>query len=958
VSERRAVRGVRRGFAAAALLAAAACSRDEAQKGAVPAGTPPAATSAGPPVPLADPSFRFVECAAERGVGFTHYCGATGEFFDPETTAGGGGFFDADGDGDQDLFFVNGCSFPPKAGDPTHAFFRNDGRGRFTDATKEAGLAVVQRGMGCVAADVDNDGDQDLLVTGVDRTLLFLNRGDGTFEEASRRAGIPQEGWTTAAAFFDADGDGVLDLALGRYVRWSEAIDRKLTQEKTCVYARGVRDYCPVLAYDPDHPSFLHGKGDGTFEDASRASGFAGASGKALGMLVVDADDDGRLDVMVANDTMPTQLFRNAGDGTFVDVALESGLALDHWGRSTAGMGVAADFTSDGALGIAIGNFSGEAITYHRQQRDAAGRLACDFTEISAQNGLRRATLKDVIFGLVLADLDRDGDDDLVACNGHAGQMGESEGVPYAQPARLLRRDGESFTEIALPPDGLGKPVVGRGLATGDFDGDGDVDLLQLVNQGRARLYRNECGAPGEIGGTGASPRAALRVLLRGGAGTTPEARRGWSNRDGIGALVSVKAGGRVQRRRRIVGDSFLSMHDPALAFGLGDARAADEVEVLWPSGRRDVLTGVPAGSVTVVEGSSGAAPAVPRAAAPVEPSLDALPLADLERLARERPNDLPLQKALGIRAMRELRLDLAQRALDRAVELAPDDMPAAFQQLRVVSMRGDTAALHARVVALFDRFGFDAMTLGGWSYLANENADVAAAAVLDEALVRRPDAAALHAQRAGQALEKKRTADALAGFKRAAALDPAAWRYQVSIARIALTTGDAPGAEAAARAALACEPGAVDALHLLAQALHAQKRDDEAPRAYERRLAQSPDDLPVRADLILLLQSLGRSAAVEAQLQELLTRHPKDPRAWRVVLDIHLEYADPRKLAAAVKRALDACPDDPDVLVRAARAELRDGKRRDVALALVERALKKDPTHAEARALKEKLKP
>ena len=945
-------------LAAAALVAAAACSREEASKNAAPAATPPPLTSAGPPAPLVDPSFRFVECAAGCGVEFTHYCGATGEFFDPETTAGGGGFFDADGDGNQDLLLVNGCSFPPKAGDPTHAFFRNDGRGRFTDATKEAGLALVHFGMGCVAADVENDGDQDLLVTGVDRTLLFLNRGDGTFEEVSRRAGIPQEGWTTAAAFFDADGDGVLDLALGRYVRWSVAIDRKLTEEKRCVYARGVRDYCPVLAYDPDHPSFLHGKNDGTFEDASRAAGFADAIGKALGMLVVDADDDGRLDVMVANDTLPTQLFRNGGDGIFVDVALESGLALDHWGRSTAGMGVAADFTSDGALGIAIGNFSGEAITYHRQQRDAAGRLACDFTEISAKNGLRRPTLKDVIFGIVLADFDRDGDDDLASCNGHAGQMGEVEGVPYAQPARLFRRDGENFTEIALPPDGLAKPVVGRGLATGDFDGDGDVDLLQLVNQGRARLFRNECGVPGA---NGASPRAALRVLLRGGAGTTPESRRGWSNRDGIGALVTVKAGGRVQRKRRIVGDSFLSMNEPALAFGLGDARAADEVEVLWPSGRRDVLTGVPAGSVTVVEGSSGAAPAAPpalRPAAPVTPSLDALPLADLERLSRERPNDLPLQKALGVRALRELRLDLAQRALDRAIELAPDDMPAAFQHLRVVSMRADAATLRARVAALFDHFGFDAMMLGGWSYLATESADVAAAAVLDEALARRPDSPALLAQKAGNLLAQKRTAEALAGFRRAAALDPTAWRYQVSIARIALSAGDAPGAEAAARTALAREPGAVEALHLLAQALHAQHRDDEAPRAYEQRLAQSPDDLPVRADLIRLLQTLGRPAAIEAQLQELLTRHPKDPRAWRIVLDIRLEFSDARDLAAAAKRALDACPDDADVLVRGARAELRLGKSRDVALALVERALRKDPTHAEARALKDKLKP
>jgi tetratricopeptide (TPR) repeat protein len=951
------VRSVARRPAVLALLAAAACSHEKEPPagGSAPAPTMTTRTDpAAPPAPVADPAFRFVDCSAECGVAFTQYCGATGEYFDPETMAGGGGFLDADGDGDLDLFLVNGCSFPPKTGDPTHAFLRNDGRGRFTDATKEAGLAVVQRGMDCVAADVENDGDQDLLVTGVGRTLLFLNRGDGTFDEVSERAGIPAGGWTTAAAFFDYDGDGVLDLLLGRYVLWSEAIDRKLTEEKRCTYARGTRDYCPVLAYSADHLVLLHGRGDATFEDVTRAAGLADATCKALGMLVVDADDDGRPDVMVANDTLPTQLFRNRGDGTFVDVGLECGLALDHWGRSSAGMGVAADFTGDGALGIAIGNFSGEAITYHRQQRDAAGRLACDFTELSAKNGLRRPTLKDVTFGVVFADFDRDGDDDLAVSNGHVGRMGESDGVPYAQPARIFRRDGETFTEIALARDGLGAPVVGRGLAAGDFDGDGDVDLLQLVNQGRARLFRNEGAAPG------ARPHASLQVLLRGGAGTNAAARAGASNRDGVGARVKVSAGGRLQQKRRITGDSYLSMSDPALTFGLGEAPAADEVEVLWPSGRRDRWTNVPAGRFTAVEGESGAASVapVPAPAHPAPPSLDALSFAELERLSKERPEELPLLKALGVRALRELRLDVAQRALDRAVELAPDDPAANWQQLRVVSMRADATALRARVAALFDRFGFDVMTLSAWSYLAGEGADVAAAAVLDEALARRPDAAALHAQKAAGALAQKRTAEALAEFKRAVELDPTDGRSSVTIAWIELSGGDAAGAEKAARAALVREPGAVDALRLLAQALHAQKRDDEAPRAYEQRLAQAPDDLAVRAELVLLLQELGRGAAVEAQLREIVARHPRDVRAWRVVLDARLEAADAAPLAAAAEQALAACGDDPDVLVRCARAELRIGRRRDVARALVERALQKDPAHAEALALRAELRP
>jgi tetratricopeptide (TPR) repeat protein len=785
-------------------------------------------------------------------------------------------------------------------------------------------------------------------VTGVGRTLLFRNRGDATFEEVADAAGIQNAAWTTAATFFDYDDDGILDLVLARYVRWSEAIERRNDSDHRCVYPSGVRDYCPVADYAADGLQLFRGRGDFTIEDVTARAGLAGAQCKALGILVLDADADGRIDFLVANDTLPTQLFRNQGDGTFVDVGFESGLALDAWGHSYAGMGVAADYEPDGALAIAIGNFVGEPVTWHRQIHDDSGRLKCEFAELSGQNGLRGPTLKSVTFGTVLLDYDRDGDDDLLIANGHIGRMQESEGVRHAQPAQLFRRDGERFTEIAQPLEGLGRAMVGRGLAAGDLDGDGDVDLLRLENQGQARLLRNECGGEGGL----------LRVVLRGAAGGAAKGAERASNRDGIGALVLVRAGGRLQQKRRVVGDSYLSMSEPALTFGLGSARAADSVEVLWPSGARDLLEHVAAGStLLVIEGSTGAEPLPQRGGEAAPKPYASLPLAELDRLAEATPGDLPLQKALAIKALEALRLEIAGRALERAGALGPDDPIVAWQQLRLLALQGDVAKLRGRVRELFDRFGFDVMTLNAWYYLKKAGSDLAAAEVLGEALSRRPDAAPLHAQYANELMQQKREADALAEFRKAAQLDPAYWRAQLAIARILLQQKDFTGSEAAARAALAREPGARDAMNVLAQALHAQHRDDETPKAYLNRLEQVPDDLAVRAELIDLYQSLGRTADVEAQLREIELRHGTDAKAWRVVLSTRLDGGTATQLADAARAALASCGDDPDVLVLAARAEMRLAKRPAVVLDLVGRALRRDPQNAEALEIRAKLK-
>jgi tetratricopeptide (TPR) repeat protein len=802
--------------------------------------------------------------------------------------------------------------------------------------------------MACVVADVDNDGDPDLLVTGVGRTLLLLNRGDGTFEDHSDRAGIQTGRWSSTAAFFDYDGDGILDLALGHYVRWSEAIERKNDSEHRCVYQHGNRDYCPVADYAADTLLLFRGRGDGSFDDVTAKAGLAGAKCKALGMLVCDVDQDGRPDLLVTNDTLPTQLFQNRGDGSFIDVGFESGLALDAWGHSYAGMGVAAEYDGDGALSLAIGNFTGEPVTFHRQKRDERGALLCEFDELSAKNGLRAPTLKMVSWGTVFLDYDRDGDSDLLVANGHIGRQQELEGIPYAQPTQLFRRDGEQFTPIVLPADGLGRPVVGRGLAGGDLDGDGDVDLLLLENQGRARLFRNDCGGSG----------GALRVTLRGAARTAANgAAVTGSNRDGIGARVRVKAGGRVQEKRRVCGDSYFSANEPALTFGLGQAAQADEVEVLWPSGTRDLFTRVPAGATLLVaEGSTGAAPLAKSATLAAAQPYASRPLAELESLARTRTGDLPLQKALAIKALSEPRLDVAARALERAAQLAPDDPIVAWQQLRLLALQGDLAKMRARLKVLFDRFGFDVMTLNAWYYLSQAGAETAAAALLDEALARRPDSASLHYRKAAAAMDAKRNDEALAEFARAVALDPEYWRANVAIATIKLAAGDAAGAADSARAALAKEPGALEAMRILAQALHALHQDGEVTKPFEARLKAAPDDLPVRVELVLILQSLERSDELERQLDELERRHPADPRAWRAILDARLDGGPAAQLERAQKQALSACGDDPDVLVRCARAELRLRPKSSVARELLERALKRDPQHEEALALAAKL--
>jgi hypothetical protein len=573
---------------------AAAPPQRPASPGAPPVETaqvkPAAADTAAPPqsaVPVQTvkprPSgpIEFVDVTAQAGIHFKHNTGGFGKKYLPETMGSGVCFFDYDNDGWQDIFFVNSMDWPEhKSGKSFPALYHNNHDGTFTDVTRQAGLAIETYGMGCATADFDNDGNEDLYLTTVGSNHLFRNLGNGKFVDVTAKAGVASPGFSASAVWFDYDNDGKLDLFVTHYIEWS------IDKDQYCTLDNKNKSYCTPQTYKGESSRLYHNKGNGVFEDVTKQAGLLDPKSKALGVALIDYDNDGWMDLFVSNDTEPNKLYHNNHDGTFTDVGVAVGVAFSESGRVRAGMGVdAADFDGSGFPSLLIGNFTNESTSLYRN--DGSGL----FADESGRSGVGPMTTQSLTFGCFFMDYDLDGLADIFAANGHVSDdvAVVQPTVKYAQPPGIYRNLGNrKFENVS---DKLGraiqKPVVARGIAYADFDNDGDLDLAITANNGTARLFRND----------NANQNDVLRMKL---IGTK-------SNRDAIGAKVTVTTNAGTTLSRMVKdGSSYLSQSELPLTFGLGRPATVKSVrvQIVWPSGRKESIADVqPNQSLTIQEG-------------------------------------------------------------------------------------------------------------------------------------------------------------------------------------------------------------------------------------------------------------------------------------------------------------------------------------------------------------------
>lgn len=539
------------------------------------------------------PGVAFTDITAQAGITFTHVNGAYGERLLPETMGSGVAFFDMDDDGDQDLFFVNAAPWPwrtDQAATATSALYRNAGDGRFEEVTAGSGLDVSMYGTGVAVADYNGDGLPDVFVSAVGLNRLFRNLGNGRFEPVADGPAGEDDAWSTSAAFLDYDRDGDLDLFVANYVRWSRDIDLEVDYRMAGIG----RAYGPPTNYEGAH-SYLYRNDDGVFTDVSAEAGIRVdnpstglAMGKALAVRPVDADADGWPDIAVANDTVGNFLFLNTRDGRFDEAGALSGIAYDSAGSATGAMGIdAARFNNDGDIGIAVGNFANEMTSFYVAQADSGV-----FSDESIVCGIGPASRRALSFGLFFFDYDLDGRQDLLQANGHV----EDEinlvqpSQQHEQAAQLFWNCGAGCPRNFIPAASetigdLARPLVGRGAAYADIDGDGDVDVA-LTQPGRAAVLLRNDQALGHHW---------IRVRLVGEG----------NNTDAIGAEVTLTAGGQRQRRVVMPSRSYLSQVETTLTFGLAGQDGAERLDVRWPDGTFSSLENLAADrSYRVVQGA------------------------------------------------------------------------------------------------------------------------------------------------------------------------------------------------------------------------------------------------------------------------------------------------------------------------------------------------------------------
>ncbi|HEU5342287.1 CRTAC1 family protein [Edaphobacter sp.] len=521
----------------------------------------------------------FVAVSAEKsGIHWTHTAGLSPQMYLPETVGPGCAFLDYDNDGWMDIYLVNSgpCDFYKPAHPLRNALYRNNRDGTFTDVTLKAGVPGNAYGMGVAVGDYDGDGLPDLYVTQYPNSILYHNNGDGTFTDVTAKAGVAAPGWGTSAVWFDYDNDGRLDLFVCRFADFDKA------KNVTCG-PPGARFYCKPNVYKPLASRLFHNNGDGTFTDVSAETGIAKTLGKAWGVVAADINNDGWLDLFVASDTAPNALFINS-KGRFSDVGTLAGVAYSPFGVARSGMGVdAADYNQDGWLDLFVANVDHESYALYRNNHDET------FDDVSIASGIGPVTTLMSGWGLKFFDYNNDGNLDLILSNGHPDTTIDSHqpGVHYFEPMLLFENNGSSWKNVSSESGPIfAQDIAGRGLALGDFNNDGAIDVLVAVNNGPPVLLRNTA--------TEKNHWLGLRLIGR------------KANIDAIGAKVIYQAGTLKRTVTKVGGGSYLSSHDPRIVLGLGQQTKLDWIEIHWPqpSGKVERFTSLPVDRyITIVEG-------------------------------------------------------------------------------------------------------------------------------------------------------------------------------------------------------------------------------------------------------------------------------------------------------------------------------------------------------------------
>jgi enediyne biosynthesis protein E4 len=514
------------------------------------------------------------------GIKWVHTAGKSDQKYLPETTGAGCAFLDYDNDGWMDIYLVNSgkCDFYNPAPPLRNALYRNNRDGTFTDVTEKAGVAAGGYGQGVAVGDYDGDGFPDIYVTQYGRSILYRNNGDGTFTDVTEKAGIAAPGWSSSGVWFDYDNDGRLDLFVCQFVDFDKS------KNLPCVTYNNKPGYCVPRLYKPMPSWLFRNNGDGTFTDVSKSSGIGKYLGKAWGAVATDLNNDGKMDLFVANDTTANFLFMNRGNGKFEEIAALAGVGFSETGRPRSGMGVdAADFNQDGWMDLFVANIDHEKYSLYQNNHDET------FDDQANSTGIGAATRLMSGWGLKFFDYDNDGNLDLFLANGNPDDLIETmqKDVTYREPMLLFHSDGKTLRNVSTESGPIfARALSARGLAIGDFDNDGAVDVLVSVNDAAPLLLRNTAGKDNHWLG--------LKLVGR------------KANRDAIGARVTWQAGDLKRTRTKVGGGSYLSSHDPRLVLGIGKRTKIDWLEVKWPepSGTTEKFTDLPIDKyITIVEG-------------------------------------------------------------------------------------------------------------------------------------------------------------------------------------------------------------------------------------------------------------------------------------------------------------------------------------------------------------------